>query len=62
LKPQPLAATATVAAAASATVPAQPGARSRNRPVLPARIYFASGSAALDANAREALRSIRERC
>ena len=26
--------------------------------MLPARIYFASGSAALDANAREALRSI----
>ena len=57
VKPQPLAATATVAAAASATVPPSQRAEPKHA-VLPARIYFASGSAALDANAREALRSI----
>jgi len=57
VKPQPLAATATVAAAASATVPPSQRAEPKHV-VLPARIYFASGSAALDANAREALRSI----
>jgi membrane fusion protein (multidrug efflux system) len=55
VKPQPLAATA--AAVASAAVPPGVPAEPKNA-VLPARIYFASGSAALDANAREALRSI----
>ena len=55
VKPQPLAATA--ATVASAAVPPGVPAEPKNA-VLPARIYFASGSAALDANAREALRSI----
>ncbi len=57
VKPQPLAATTTAAAAAGAAVPPSLPAEPKHA-VLPARIYFASGSAALDANAREALRSI----
>jgi membrane fusion protein (multidrug efflux system) len=55
VKPQPLAATA--AAVASAAAPPGLPVEPKNA-ALPARIYFASGSAALDANAREALRSI----
>ena len=57
VKPQPLAATATAAAVAGAAVPPSQPVEPKHA-VLPARIYFASGSAALDANAREALRSI----
>jgi len=56
---KPLAAPAAVARASPAAVvqgaPKEPGLAG---PHLPARIYFASGTAALDANAREALRSI----
>jgi membrane fusion protein (multidrug efflux system) len=46
-------------AAAPAGAPAVPARPAEGKPPgLPARIYFASGSAVLDANAREALRSI----
>jgi membrane fusion protein (multidrug efflux system) len=57
VKPRPLAVATTAAATARGTVPPSQPAEPKHA-VLPARIYFASGSAALDANAREALRSI----
>jgi membrane fusion protein, multidrug efflux system len=59
VKPRPLAATAGVPAASPAAALAT--LRAPDAPkqtVLPARIFFATGSAALDPNAREALRSI----
>jgi membrane fusion protein, multidrug efflux system len=59
VKPRPL----TAAAVAPAAAPTVATATSRapdapKQTVLPARIYFATGSATLDPNAREALRSI----
>jgi membrane fusion protein (multidrug efflux system) len=59
VKPRPLAAAAAVPG--SPPAPATAIARAPDAPkqaVLPARIYFATGSAVLDPNAREALRSI----
>jgi len=58
--PKPLAAppaTAPAQAVQAAQV-ARTASAAAPPPALPARVYFASGSAALDANAREALRSI----
>ncbi len=62
VKPRPLTAVAAAPATAPAAAPAAAAmTRAPDSPkqsVLPARIYFATGSAALDPNAREALRSI----
>ena len=60
VKPRPLAATAVAPVAAPAAAEPATGRTSdvARQSVLPARIYFATGSAALDPNAREALRSI----
>ena len=60
VKPRPL--TAVAASPASAAAPARadvkPPPALATGGALPARVYFASGSAALDANAKEALRTI----
>lgn len=57
--PKPLAPAPAAASAVAATAAPASAAAARPAPVaLPARVYFASASAALDANAQEALRSI----
>ena len=61
VKPKPLPVVATAAASAAAPLKAVPDASAAppgGASLLPARIVFANGSAVLDANAQQALRSI----
>jgi membrane fusion protein, multidrug efflux system len=58
VRPKPLAAAVTAPAASPAPPAATPASLTAAAKALPARVFFASASSELDANAREALRSI----
>jgi membrane fusion protein (multidrug efflux system) len=58
VKTQPLAVPTPMAVASAVKPDVKPPPASATASALPARVYFASGSAALDANAKESLRSI----